>query len=278
MDWILYLQLFASGIFAGILGGLLGIGGGIIYVLILPPILYKIGVSETEIVAFTIANSLFSTVFTTLSGNIKQASDNNFHLKTILLISTPGIILSYILIRYFINTPYYSKDAFNVIYISLVLLLLTRLLVRIKQDRNKEKIIKTESTNPINFLFTGLLGGFVSPLTGLGGGLVIVPILHIYLHFPIKKANAISLGVICITALFSSVFNMLETPTSSLSDFSIGFIVIPLVAFLSAGGIIGAMFGIELSKKMKSGRITILFAAFLVLVLVKKLLEIYNQS
>lgn len=256
----------------------MGIGGGIIFVLILPPILYKIGVNESEIVAFTIANSLFSTVFTTLSGNIKQASNNNFHLKTILFISAPGIVVSFILIHFFINTPYYSKDVFNIIYISLILFLLVRLLARIKQDRSEEKIVKTESTNPVYFLLTGLLGGFVSPLTGLGGGLVIVPILHTFFHFPIKKANAISLGVIGITAFFSSIFNMIEKPTSNISDLSIGFIIIPIVVFLSAGGIIGAMFGIELSKKMKSGKITILFAAFLVLVLVKKLLEIYNQS
>ena len=276
MDWILCLQLFTFGIIAGILGGLLGIGGGIIYVLILPPILYKIGVSENEIIAFTIANSLFSTVFTTISGNIKQAINGNFHLKTILLISAPGIIVSYLLIRFFINTPYYSKEIFNWIYLSLVLFLLIRLLLRIWQDRSKVKMEKTESTSTPGFLLIGLLGGFVSPLTGLGGGLVIVPVLHTYFNFPIKKANAISLGVIGITAFFSSIFNMIEKPTSTLQSYSIGFIVFPIVLFLSAGGVIGAMFGIDWSKKIKSGRITVLFAAFLVFVLVKKLLEIFN--
>jgi len=276
MDWILCLQLFASGIFAGILGGLLGIGGGIIYVLILPPVLHKIGVSENEIVAFTIANSLFSTVFTTLSGNVKQALDNNFYFKTIILISIPGILVSYLIIHYFVNTPYYSKDTFNIIFLSLVAFLLIRLLARIQQDKSKIKPPKTESIKPGHFLITGLFGGFVSPLTGLGGGLVIVPILHTFFNFPIKKANAISLGAIGITAFFSSIFNMIENPTSTISSFSIGFIVFPIVFFLSVGGVIGALFGIEWTKKIQSGRITILFAAFLVLVLIKKLLEIYN--
>ena len=277
MDFAVQIQLLFYGFLAGVLGGLLGIGGGVIYVLVLPGILFELGVPENEIVSFTVANSLFATFFTTLSGNIKQIADKNFYLKQILWISIPGAIVSFLIIHFFVNTPLYSKSVFNIFYVAVVLYLFFRLVNRIYKTETLKLSQGVEKESPLINTFVGIGAGIISPLTGLGGGLVVVPVLHSILNFQIKKANSISLGVIAITAFSSSIVNMNEQAETHLNTIQIGFILIPMVSFLSIGGILGAFLGIELSNKIKSRYITILFAVFLFLVLVKKIFEISHS-
>jgi len=275
MEWELIVQLFFYGLLAGVLGGLLGIGGGVIFVLVLPSTLAGVGVDSKEIVSFTVANSLFATVFTTLSGNLRQAKSNNFFLRPILAISIPGVVVSFFVIHYIVNSAVYSKELFDLFFLLVVLYLLIRFLWKINKVESDENPSEIGKENKLSFFLTGVGTGIVSPLTGLGGGLVIVPILHSLLNFPIKKANSISLGVIGITAFATSLVNMFEIPNSSVSVPRIGLIILPIVFSLSFGGIIGAFFGVELSKKIKSNWISMLFASFLVLVLLKKIFEMY---
>jgi uncharacterized membrane protein YfcA len=217
---------------------------------------------------------LFATFFTTLSGNIKQISNKNFYPKQILWISIPGAIMSFLLIHFFVNTPLYSKGVFNIFYVAVVLYLFVRLVNRIYKTETLKLSQGVEKESPLINTLVGIGAGVISPLTGLGGGLVVVPVLHSLLNFQIKKANSISLGVIAITAFSSSIVNMIEQPETHLDTIQIGFILIPLVSLLSIGGILGAFLGIELSNKIKSKYLTILFTAFLFLVLVKKIFEI----
>ncbi len=47
----------------------------------------------------------------------------------------------------------------------------------------------------------GLIAGVFSSLFGVGGGLVIVPLLVLAMHFATREATAVSLGAIAITAV-----------------------------------------------------------------------------
>lgn len=276
VDWALQLQMLGYGLLAGVLGGVLGIGGGVVYVVVLPAALVAMGVQANEVVAFTVANSLFSTVFTTLSGNIKLFLDRNFHSRIILYISITGIITSIVLLYFFVNTPYYSKQLFNTIFLGMIGFMMVRLVLKSIQQSNGEALTYIPKDGTGALISTGLLAGAVSPLTGLGGGVVIVPVLHSFLQFPIKQANAISLGVIGITSIASSIFNMTEHPASQVHDLQLGYIIFPVVAALSIGGMIGSVVGINISKKLKPQWITLLFAAFLLLILLKKLFDMFG--
>ena len=274
MDWQMQLQLLGYGLFAGVLGGLLGIGGGIIYVLILPAALTSLGVQPNEIVAFTVANSLFATIFTTLSGNIRQARSNNFYARPILIISAVGIVTSILLLHFFVNSLYYSATTFNIIFLCLLGYMMVRLILKVMEKPGASGEAEGEEASVSSLLLTGVGAGAISPLTGLGGGVFIVPLLHSILHYPIRKANGISLGVIGLTALASSIFNMGGHPASQVHSWQVGFIVFPVALALSVGGMIGSFFGVEIGHKMQPRHITLLFAGFLLFVFIKKLLEV----
>lgn len=271
-------QLLVFGLFAGLLGGLLGIGGGIVYVVILPVIFQKMGVSEGEIVAFTIGNSLFATLFTSLSANIKQSRDGNFFWKPVLLISIPAVVLTYFLLHFFVHSLHYSKVAFQTLFLVVLLFLIFRMWRKTRKSEILEEGFWLDNYwLRIGFLLTGLGAGAVSSLTGLGGGVFIVPILHSVLHLPIRKANSVSLGVISITSFFSGLVTMMEKPVSVVSDWQLGFVVFPVVFCLAFGGMIGSYWGVEISKKIKDTWVSALFLVFIVVVFLLKISEIFGK-
>ena len=55
------------------------------------------------------------------------------------------------------------------------------------------------------FAGIGLAAGFFSALFGVGGGIVIVPLLVLLAGFAAAEATATSLAAICITALFGMI-------------------------------------------------------------------------
>lgn len=124
VEIFLGIQLLLLGIFAGLLGGILGLGGGVVFVLILPSIFAHLGVQPNEIVAYSIGNSLFATLFTSLSGNLKQIADKNFYLRPVLIISLPGVFMAYFLLHFFVHSLHYSKPVFNVVFLVLLVALL----------------------------------------------------------------------------------------------------------------------------------------------------------
>ena len=75
------LWLVLAGFAGGVLAGLLGIGGGIIYVVILPYALRDVGVSTEYLAPLTIANSIFGVLFASFATNYLNIRDKDFYLR-----------------------------------------------------------------------------------------------------------------------------------------------------------------------------------------------------
>ncbi|OGF66853.1 MAG: hypothetical protein A2Y62_21850 [Candidatus Fischerbacteria bacterium RBG_13_37_8] len=55
------------------------------------------------------------------------------------------------------------------------------------------------------FIVVGFFAGLLGAITGLGGGIIIVPVLTIFFHIPIHKAIGISLVAIVVNSSLASV-------------------------------------------------------------------------
>lgn len=260
------------GLLAGALGGVLGIGGGIIFILILPPAFTKLGVPESEIVAYTISNSLFATLFTSLSANFKQLRDGNFFWKPVVLISIPAVIVSFLFLHFYVHSLFYSQTIYNGLLLAVLFFLFLRMWKKqVHAGLNPVDMYINSDFLVAGYFLTGLGAGAVSALTGLGGGIFIVPVLHSLVHLPIKKANSVSLGVISITSFFSGLVSMLEIPGSFVSEFQVGYLVFPVVLFLAFGGMVGSVAGVYASKRIRESWISALFLVFLLVVFILKI-------
>lgn len=269
-------MLFVAGIGAGILGGLLGIGGGLVFVFILPMLLEKQGIPTEHIVAFTIANSLFATVFVSLSANIRQIRWGQIQLRPVLFTAVGSILASIFLLYTIVNKGHLSMPVFNLFLIGLCLLFIKKILFPNAKSQ-PSVIAESKFEHPSGVLLaSGFASGMVSALSGLGGGVILVPILHTVLKWPIKKASAISLANVGISALFSTFFNMFSSAFPTHLPGQVGYILFPIAGLLGIGGFVGSYVGVGLSKKTPSVWVGRLFAALLAFVCIQKGIKLFE--
>jgi uncharacterized membrane protein YfcA len=264
--------LFLAGLVGGFLGGLLGIGGGIIYIIVIPVTLQHLGVPMNELVQYTIANSIVATLFSSASANYYLIRSRNFHLPEVLIISGFSVITAMLVLHGIVNTYWYSRGTFNLIIVLLLLYMLLKTLV------NVFKTLPSENMEPegrrLKLGLAGLASGAVSALSGLGGGVIIIPILNSVFKMDIRKANSISLGVIGITSFTMTISSLLESPRYPFDYYNVGYVIFPVVLALSVGVIIASPFGVKASNLLSSKLIGYLFSFFLALVILRKIIEL----
>lgn len=274
MEPLGYFYLFVAGLAGGFLAGLLGIGGGIIYILILPFALQLIGVPQLEIVQYVISNSIFGTLFASLAGNIAEIRNKRFYRNEVLVVGLLGAISALFVLNFVVHTSWYSKEVFN----GVVILAMIYIFINVISNSNRgNKFIREIPFSKRRLSLAGVAGGIISALSGLGGGTVIVPILNSAMKMNIKKAKAISLGMIFFSASFMTLFNLLEQPRLKLEAFHIGFIVFPIVVPLSIGVVIASPIAVKVSRKFPSYVISYIFSIFVLIVIIGKSISLYNS-
>jgi uncharacterized protein len=114
----------------------------------------------------------------------------------------------------------------------------------------------------VRLVLIGLVAGFFSALFGVGGGIVIVPLLLLLVHFEIRSASATSLAAIGITA------------TAGVITYVVHGEVEPVYALLvGVPAALGAAGGATLQQRVPVRTLSFLFAALLVAIAVRMLLQ-----
>ena len=110
----------------------------------------------------------------------------------------------------------------------------------------------------VGFVLLGLVTGFLAGLLGLGGGMVMVPVVTFMLGvkgFPaddrVKMAVATSLATICFTSL-----------TSVWAHHKRGAVLWPVVARLVPGILVGSALGAQVAIVLPGKTLSVLFAVF----------------
>jgi uncharacterized membrane protein YfcA len=256
--WILLL-LILGGCVSGLLAGLLGFGGGMLFMLIFANYLTLIKVPDAVMPELILANSMFAMFIAGISGSFKHYLNQNFYIKPVLIIGVTSSLCAALVTHFVIHSRWYNKDVFTIIFVVVVLYTALKIfLIDIK--RNDPSLVEGFSTN--TFFLIGCAGGSLSALAGVGGGIVMVPMLTKLLHIDIKKATAISLGVITLTSLTTSIYS-LAAASPIFIEHGYGLIVFPMVLPVSLGCLICSPIGVALSKKLTSQRIRLLYLLFL---------------
>jgi uncharacterized membrane protein YfcA len=114
----------------------------------------------------------------------------------------------------------------------------------------------------VAFVLIGLVAGFFSALFGVGGGVVIVPLLLLVTKFELRNASATSLAAIGITA------------TAGVITYVVHDQVRPLYALLvGVPAAIGVVGGTALQHRLPVRTLSHLFAALLVAIAIEMLVR-----
>jgi uncharacterized membrane protein YfcA len=101
----------------------------------------------------------------------------------------------------------------------------------------------------VRLVLIGLVAGVFSSLFGVGGGIVIVPLLIMVAGFAAKEASAVSLGAIVITALAGVVLYALR-----------GRVDVGYAALVGVPAMAGALAGASLQRRLSSTAFMLAFA------------------
>jgi uncharacterized membrane protein YfcA len=111
-------------------------------------------------------------------------------------------------------------------------------------------------------LLVGILGGLLSGLLGVGGGLIMVPLLVMLAGYDQRTAHAMSLGAI------------IPIGTASLLTYSLaGEVHVPEALALLGGSLIGARIGAGVLARIDERALKTIFGLFLLGVAVLLVLE-----
>lgn len=104
----------------------------------------------------------------------------------------------------------------------------------------------------MRLVLIGLVAGFFSALFGVGGGVVIVPLLLLFCNWPAQAATATSLAAIGITAVSGVIAYAFH-----------GDVDVAYAALVGVPAAASVAFATALQQRLRTRTIELLFAAFL---------------
>ncbi len=227
------LFLFAVGIFVGMFGTIIGVGGGFIVV----PLL-------TIVYQFTpqlaVGTSMVIVSLNAISGTISYIRQRRIDYKTGLLFAVatlPGSFLGAYLLQMV------SKPLFDVSFGIFLLFISTYLGFRKKQIGDVRTIDSFQRPDFNKYLGVTIsfLVGFIASMAGIGGGVIHVPAMIYLFGFPPFIAIPTSHFILAISATFAGGTHAF-----------IGEVEWKIIPYLGLGAVIGAQLGGRLSHKIKS--------------------------
>lgn len=105
--------------------------------------------------------------------------------------------------------------------------------------------------NILSSFFTGMTAGIIGGVMGIGGGVVLVPLLIKFFKIEQHKAHGTSLTIVFFIALSGAILYILRGDINWL-----------LVAEIAAGSICGAVIGARLMLKIPRKRLRLGFGFF----------------
>ena len=260
------LLFLALGAVAGVLAGLLGVGGGLVLVAALAWLLPQFGVAHEAAMHAALATSLASIVLTA------TASARAHHRRGSVLWPTvrwmvPGLLLggwlgSALAVRI-------DGDALRWIVAGYCVLAAAQLTFGGTRAGAHGAAAPVPRGAPMTAAGIGI--GAVSAVVGIGGGSMTVPLLVWRGVVPVRAVGTSSACGVAI-GIASAIGYALHTPHGALPQFAVGYVYLPAAVGVAAASVFAAPFGTRLAHRLDGGSLKRVFAAFLLLVATSLLL------
>ncbi|MFW5487582.1 MAG: sulfite exporter TauE/SafE family protein [Desulfovibrio sp.] len=261
----IYATYVALGAVAGVLAGLLGIGGGIVIVPILVFSLQWQGVSPDVVMHLALGTSLSTIVFTSLSSTRAHNKRGGVDWRIFKGIA-PGV-----LVGTFLGSCVASYIPGNALKLFFALFLLY---VSYSMFRNSKPKPTRQLPGGAGLLGAGTIVGAISSLVGVGGGIMSVPFLvwcNVAMHTAIGTAAAIGLPL----ALAGSLGYIINGQgVVGLPLHSWGFVYLPALIGISCMTIFTAPLGAKLAHSLPVPKLKRIFAVLLAIVSVRMLFSL----
>lgn len=254
---VLSLVLGVAGVAAGILAGLLGVGGGIIMVPVLYQCFVVLGIADALQMHLAVGTSLAIITVTSVQSfraHIRSGAVDFDIIKQWALPIMVGAASGAGIARLI------SADGLKAIFAILVLFLGLRILFLPQNPTGAHRLLPPL----LRFGLPGLIG-FFSALIGIGGGTFSVPLIT-FIGRSIHVAVATSAGIGFFIALPATLgFVWSGWSAEALPPWSLGYVHLISFLVMFPASSFGAPFGAKLAHRLDKKRLQLIFGGFLVL-------------
>lgn len=261
------LALIATGVFAGILAGLLGVGGGIVIVPVLFFLFQSFGVSPESAMLVATATSLATIVPTSISSIRSHNQKGNVDFS--LLKRWAVFILMGVLVGSWLVTRV-EGTMLTMLFGGIAVLSALNMLFRTGKSALYQKLPNTTGQTVM-----GVSIGFFSAMVGIGGGTISVPLLTLY-NYPAHKAigTAAAIGLIISLPGALTMLTLGSTPTDAPAG---TFGLVNLFAFICIVPltVLFAPVGASLAAKLDAVKLKKIFAFVLLFTGLRMLAQLF---
>lgn len=238
------LILFGGGLAAGLFGGLLGLGGGIV---LMPLLRFGLGLTAAQ----AAGTCVLAVLFTTLGGSYRHYRLGHVQLGPIVPVIVAGAAAAVGASLAFGRLAAHGR--WLDLGIGLVFALIAARMLAEARPLVAGLRPRTEVRDGIRGSLAAKLGigaaaGALPGLLGIGTGGILVPAFALQLGAPIKAAIGASLVCFCLNALISAAFKLGQ-----------GYIDLGLALPACAGTLVGANLGALLSGCCSSAALKLVF-------------------
>ncbi|MBF6025272.1 sulfite exporter TauE/SafE family protein [Lysobacter niastensis] len=250
----------ALGAVAGVLAGLLGVGGGLVLVAALAWLLPALGIPQEAAMHAALASSLASIVLTAAASARAHSMRGSVMWPTVAWM-VPGLLLggwlgSGIAVRI---------DDSVLRYIVAGYCFLAALQLMLGGSRKGAAGDAAPPPQGARMTVAGTVIGAVSAVVGIGGGSMTVPLLVWRGIAPVRAVGTSSACGVAI-GLASAVGYALHAPPGALPSHALGYVYLPAAAGVAAASVLAAPYGTRLAHRLHGDTLKRVFALFLVVV------------
>lgn len=248
------------GLVAGILAGLLGVGGGLV---IVPMLVFCFGIQGMDpeltmhlALGTSLASILFTSVSSFMSHHRRGAVDWDIVRKIVVGILVGTFLGTFVASRL-------SSDFLKGFFCVFLYLVATQMIL------NKKPAPSRGLPGTPGMLGTGSLIGVISSLVGIGGGSLSVPFM-LWCNVPAHRAIGTSAAIgfpIALAGALGYILNNLHA--DNLPSHSLGYVYLPALLFVVCASVLTAPLGARLAHALPVDKLKKAFALFLYAVATK---------
>jgi uncharacterized protein len=257
MSAINIIILLATGIVAGFTGGLIGLGGAFLMTPVQIFVYTRMGLSEDVAIMTAFGTSLLVVLTTAISGAWRHHKQQAVNWRVAIIMGSSGLLFSFIGSTIAAHIP---GVILKIIFGSIAIVACIRMIIATNERTDLEPV-----NNPWLWVAWAVPVGLLSGLLGVGGGVIMIPILVLALRFKMHNAVANSLAIMifsCLGGIIGYIVNGIDV--AGRLSYSLGYVNLPSWLLLAVPSAVMAQVGAVVAHKLPKKPLMYIFIAIMI--------------
>ena len=257
IELIYIIALILTGIVVGLAGGMLGVGGCFIMIPVQYWVLTSMGLDSGTAILIAFGTNLAVVLPTAISGAYGHNKKGAVAWNAAITMGIAGFAGA--LVGGYIATL--IPGEYLTFLFGLVILLSSIRMLTAKPPAADAKPVD----DVVTFLLWGIPLGLLSGIIGIGGGVLLIPVMVLALHFKMHTAVGTSTALMIFTALGGTIAYIINGwGVAGLPAYSLGYVNLLQWALLAIPSILMAQVGVRVAHKLPAKQLKLVFIVVMI--------------